>query len=716
MPAACTLLAVLAMSPRLLLHSTCLSYVLLGLTLWLLWRPLPGSPGLSQDLKGAIPVLLVFVLWVNVDAWFLLGPILALLFWLGEQMQTVGDEPPRTPAWLWPAGLAVCLINPHTWHAFTLPVELAPLPAELQHDIRFQRLFLSPWQRGWPYHPVTGVNLAAGAYFVLVGVGLLSFWFNRRNLLGWRLLVWLGFAGLSAWLERAVPFFAVVAGPIAALNFQDALRAKSPARPGNRGFLVGASYGLLMLAALALIVLSWPGWLQGFQGEGRRINWAVQPDGSLQRVALTLQRWYEEKKLGDNDRAFPMHPSVVHYCAWFCPREKGFLDSRFSLFRGVAGEYEEICRTLNPVLDPERGRSGDGSALYKAYFRDRGITHVILYDPALPLLMPAQRRLTLDPADWTLLHIDGQALIYGWKRGGRRLPAGVPAFDADRLAFAPSGPAEVWMIPPAPERGAERESLRADLWSRFKDPVPPPSWEAGAAQVLLSYFEDTAPLRQHQRWLRCVGWSAALVGLPAQSVGSLESAGRMLAQLEHAPFAPADVGQLPPAVPLLAIRAARRALAVNPDDADAHLALGQAYLIMRMLTPERDVADAFPLLSDLRRVQIAGALENALRHNPNLLRGHEILARLYGQNNFLDAALEHLREQLRLTRRNGPVPGENAEAFARRLGQIESNTRELERQVGDRRNEFALQSQKMGAEPYPKARLALRMGLPLRAR
>jgi hypothetical protein len=715
-PAACTLLAVLAMSPRLLLHSTCLSYVLLGLTFWLLWRPLSGPPSVRQELKRAIPLLLVFVLWVNVDAWFLLGPLLALLFWIGEQMQSVGDEPPRTPAWLWLAGLAVCLINPHTWHAFTLPVELAPLPAELQHDVRFQRLFVSPWQRGWPYHPVTGLNLAASAYFALVGLGVLSFLFNVRNLFGWRLLVWLGFAGLAAWLERAVPFFAVVAGPITALNFQDALRSRYAARTGNRVFLFRTSYFLLTVAGLALLFLTWPGWLQGFQGEGRRVEWAVQPDGSLRRVAQTLHRWYQEGKLGDNDRGFPMHPSVVHYCAWFCPEEKGFLDSRFSLFRGVAGEYEEICRTLNPALDPERGgRSGGESGLYKGYFKDRGITHVILYDPNLALLLPAQTRLTLDPPNWTLLHIDGQALIFGWKRGERMLPTGVPAFHADRLAFAPSGPPDEWMIPPVPERDPEREPRRADFWSHFDRPVPPPSWETPAAKVLLRHFEDSALGRQQERTARCLGWAAALVGLPALSAGSLDGAGRVLTQLEEAPFAPADLGQQPPAVPLLAVRAARRALADNPDDAEAYLALGQAYLMLRALTPERDVLGVFPPLARLREMQIAVALENALRRNPNLLPAHEILVRLYAQNNYLDAALEHLREELRLTRRAGAAPGENAESFARRLGQVESNTRELERQVGDRRNEFALQSQKLGAEPYPKARLALRMGLPLRA-
>jgi hypothetical protein len=715
-PAACTLLAVLAMSPRLLLHSTCLSYVLLGLTFWLLWRPVSGPPTFRQELKRTIPLLLVFVLWVNVDAWFLLGPLLALLFWLGEQMQSTGEESRRTPAWLWLAGLAVCLINPHTWHAFTLPVELTPLPAELQHDVRFQRLFVSPWQRGWPYRPDSGLNLAASAYFVLVGLGLVSFLLNPRTLLGWRLLVWLSFAGLSAWLERAVPFFAVVAGPIIALNFQDALWAKYQGRTGNRLFLVRVSYFLLTAAGLGLIFLAWPGWLQGFQGEGRRVEWAVQPDGTLRRVAQTLHRWHQEGKLGDDDRGFPMHPSVVHYCAWFCPEEKGFLDSRFPLFRSVAGEYEDICRTLNPALDPERdSRSESGSERYKSYFKDRGITHVVLYDPSQALLQPAQRRLTIDPQNWTLLHIDGQALIFGWKRGERMLPSGVPAFDANRLAFAPSGPPDGWMIPPVPQRDPEREPRRADFWSHFTSPVPPPSWETGAANVLLRYFEDSAPRRQQERVARCLGWAAALVGLPALSAGPWDGAGRILTQLEQAPLAPADLGQQPPAVPLLAIRAARRALAGNPDDAEASLALGHAYLMLRALTPERAVLGGFPLLARLRQMQIAAALENALRRNPSLFSAHEILFQLYAQNNYLDAALEHLRELRRLTRRTGPAPGENAEAFARRLNQIETATRERERQVGDLRNEFALQSQKVGSEPYPKARLALSMGLALRA-
>ena len=166
LPVLCTLLAVLAMSPRLLLHSTCLSYVFLGLTLWLLWRSPAGPSTPRQDLKRYAPLLLLFVLWVNVDSWFLLGPLLAALFWLGERLLPERgdcDGGRRTPAWLCLAGLAVCLVNPHTWHAFTLPVDLAPLPNELRHDPRFERLFASPWHMSFFYHPVAGLNLGRPA-------------------------------------------------------------------------------------------------------------------------------------------------------------------------------------------------------------------------------------------------------------------------------------------------------------------------------------------------------------------------------------------------------------------------------------------------------------------------------------------------------------------------------------------------------------------------
>ncbi len=279
-PAVCTLLAVLAMSPRLLLHSTCLSYVFLGLAFWLLWRSHAGPSTPRQDVKRYAPLLLLFVLWVNVDGWFLLGPLLAALFWLGDRLRPArsdGDGTRRTPAWLWLAGLAVCLVNPHTWHAFTLPVDLTPLPDELRHDPRFERLLASPWHLNFLYHPVAGLNLATSAYFALLALGLLSFLLNSRHLVGWRLLVWCSFAGLSAWLARAIPFFAVVAAPITVLNLQEAISTKDEVPSTKSRFVLGTSYFVLMGSCLALLALAWIGWLGGFHSAGAASIGACSP-------------------------------------------------------------------------------------------------------------------------------------------------------------------------------------------------------------------------------------------------------------------------------------------------------------------------------------------------------------------------------------------------------------------------------------------------------
>jgi hypothetical protein len=56
-PPACVALALVAMSPRLLLQPAVLSYFLLGLAFWLLWRGAHGRRGLA--------VVLLCALWVN---------------------------------------------------------------------------------------------------------------------------------------------------------------------------------------------------------------------------------------------------------------------------------------------------------------------------------------------------------------------------------------------------------------------------------------------------------------------------------------------------------------------------------------------------------------------------------------------------------------------------------------------------------------------------
>src|SRR5205085_12340755 len=87
----------------------------------------------------------LFALWVNLDSWFLLGPLTIALFVLGEGLQRSLSGPRKeglkrlkSLALVLAVGLAACLLNPYGVRALALPPELAylvvrvtgPLPAE----------------------------------------------------------------------------------------------------------------------------------------------------------------------------------------------------------------------------------------------------------------------------------------------------------------------------------------------------------------------------------------------------------------------------------------------------------------------------------------------------------------------------------------------------------------------------------------------------------
>src|SRR5207253_654610 len=99
--------------------------------------------------------------------------------------------------------------------AFTLPAVLgfsAPVGVLLQ-DPAFANLVVSPfgttyWRSGLAWG---GPGLA---YLALAFLGALSFAVNRRGWRWWRALLWLALFLLSAYQARAIPFFAVVAGPV----------------------------------------------------------------------------------------------------------------------------------------------------------------------------------------------------------------------------------------------------------------------------------------------------------------------------------------------------------------------------------------------------------------------------------------------------------------------------------------------------------------------
>jgi hypothetical protein len=715
------------------LQPACISYVLLGLTFWVLWKPHAGDEetvGRGKSRRRYLALAGVFALWANVDEWFLLGPLLAALFWAGERL---GGRR-VTPGWVVPVGLAACLLNPHTFHVFTLPAELSPVTwtSGLRQDARFQGVFASPWQAEY-LHAAVALNAAALAYFALTLLGLASFLLHRPALRDWRLAVWLPFALLAAWQARTIPFFAVVAAPVLTLNVQDAFAVR-----GNRGVNATAWSAVfrtagrltLVFGLLALILLTWLGRLAGYDREERPVAWGVQADPSLRQAAETLDRWRRQGLLSADERVFAVAPEVAHYGAWFGPGEMHFLDHRFALYPRAAAQYEAVCRALLPEAAPPASPPpgpGGHAADWRQVLREHRVAVVVFADRNPERLFPVLHRLAGDPEHWTLLHVAGQALVVGWNEARPRGAFGPLAFDADGLAFGPQGERARREAPPAPDEGPDHLPPRRDFWDRLARPPAPSSWESAAATVELHLFQDTEPSqRQQQLRSSMSGYAAGLTGLLAdpsavpQTAFQIASARgllfpgdagtRFLVREQLGPFF-AALAERSPALPLLVVRAARRAVAANPEDAGAWLRLGEAYLLLRGVTREHSAEGLLPPLAQLRHVQIVTALEQALRLDPDLEAAHHELAYLYGQRLYLDLALEHQQEELRLTTRAGPRPGEGADEFAGRLEQLEKDTAKLVEMVREGRKKFAAGSPALQGDRVAQADLALRLGM-----
>jgi len=280
-PAVCTVVAFLAMSTLSQLRPTLVSFIFLGLTLYILQRPQHQEPaGRRKTGAKKAPLAsywllpLLFVLWVNLDSWFVLGPATVALYLLGQVLQQVLDpvrtgidapEPKqiRTLALVLVVGLAACLLNPHHYHAFALPSSLAlGLGGVLEGDPLLRPAYAAPFQAQYFQSVVNPVGLA---YYVLVAAGIgsfvVSFSTSRRF---WRLLIWLAFFLLSLYQVRNMPYFAVVAAPITALNFQDFVSARFGTVPhltrGWKWWSLGGRLATLALGVL-LLALVWPGWV-----------------------------------------------------------------------------------------------------------------------------------------------------------------------------------------------------------------------------------------------------------------------------------------------------------------------------------------------------------------------------------------------------------------------------------------------------------------------
>src|SRR5262249_24952612 len=139
----------------------------------------------------------LFALWVNLDGWFVLGPLTVAVYLAGTALRAATlkpdapDRPPVRPlAIVLVVGLLACLLTPHLHRAFVLPRELPVLLANVPPEsvasggVAIQAAAKElPQLPGWPspfnqiYWSRTdvGLNVAGLAYFLLLLVSAASF-------------------------------------------------------------------------------------------------------------------------------------------------------------------------------------------------------------------------------------------------------------------------------------------------------------------------------------------------------------------------------------------------------------------------------------------------------------------------------------------------------------------------------------------------------------
>ena len=699
-PVFCTALAVLTMSMRLHLQPATVSCLMLALCFSFMNR--------KNDRLSPVPLLplaILFLVWANLDGGFILGLAAVALVSFGKVLdkarKTSRDEKtsfchcvathvPRLVASLSALAL-VCMLNPVHIHAFQSLSQL--VGSSRTATSVFQRSYLN----GMASSP-TGV-----AYFALLALGVLSFAGNRSRWHWQWFLPWAGFAVLSICEIRMVPFFAVVAGPVLAWNLQEfwAMRSRS-GRSALSGFLFSRLIPVSLL--VILIGLAWPGWLQAPPYEPRR--WAIETAPSLEAGARTSERWRREGKFISDAQGLHVSRESAAAFAWFCPEEKGVLNPDLT-----AAVLEERTNW------PERLRS-------------EHIDHVIVYDSDRDRLLMALERFLAEPEQWPLLYFQGDLAVFGWRDPLKGESFEGLGLDVNRLAFHPDEHKK------APWNRPEHEPSSRHWWHAFWKPALPRSLDRDEATLLLLQAEamrKTAPFRH------LVAWEAS------QAVGIIASANTWMLQsafldahVRLVLFRPelprAGAGQplldrlalifqqqfkqerddTPAASLYLAIRAARRALAINPDDAYTYSILGECYLRLLHNTREAAWVRKMPELALLRQAQASAALNQAVRLDPHLVQAHLNLGALYAELGYIDLALTHQRAHFDLVRRQGPPSGTPAEKFREEISNSEHFLNELSIEVERRSKLFAADASRLRI--LDRASLALEKGLAGKAR
>jgi hypothetical protein len=751
-------LGLLTISAWLPLQPVLVSYVFLALTLWLLeriWQQPTPSPQANQEagplpvFKKYIPLLVLFVFWANLDEWFILGPVILILYVTAQTLQWLLATPPDRRAEAGSsvvttnlvafAGFAVCLLNPHYWHVYQLPGGLLTdgLGDTLGSDALLALPFASPFRMESFLHAWDHRSVAILAYYPLVAVSLLSFILNWAELRLSHFVVWCLLFLLSAYRMQAIPFFAIAAGPLMGFNLQCYLARQARLSGNSESSKRLRGLALVVVLLVLLLGAAWPGWLQGRPFEARA--WNVDQDQSLERAAWRLDDLRMElarpQRLGPDYGVLNVTPELGNSLAWFGSGEKCFVDDRSNLFPSATrADFLSIRQGLLSLV-PGAPRPPAEATAWRDILRQWKVRLIVVTENDLVRKGSLVTALLDKEKEWALLFLEGRTAIFGWRdpRDGDQ----VDLYRGVRLDLVRRG-----LHPPAAKKAPAnwsghwpRSATPTDLFIRGTPDRSVDREEAIGHWLQFEELRSRAKLRLPAQvdslliagvFFRCgsmsEGWLAlADTRLPLSAFQLNQQAdsdlktdvgtwsnyyrNRLAIQLNEGP----------PHLLFLVIRAARRAIHANPNDYQAWQLLGRAYMALSLNTWERFTGERYARLAQVRQAQAAAAFEQALQIKPDYAQAHGGLYLLFQnkQVGYDDLALYHLQKFARLSNLAGPEPGEKAEDFEKRLGRLTAEIAERKSDIDQRLADF---DREHAASIQARFQVAINLGLIGKAR
>ncbi len=542
-------------------------------------------------------------IWACTDSFFLLGPLTLALVLVGERIHgklMAGQPAPDgtdDPFWAAPphealvrgllAGVAGALLNPMFLGALIRsPLDALGqlIPFELTFgwedhfagDTALIGLPLSPLSSQYFDNPERGDNVPGYCALALFLAGGLLLGVGFARLRATHLALWFGFIAFTLLHYRFIPFTAVVAIPLAAaqLNGLARFRLGGTFDPKTKMLLNLSGIGRILTVTVLILLIgeTVPGHLharisQTALAYNRRVSWGIEGDSGLARSAKLIAQWRSEGSLAPDSRALTSFYDFGDYCAWFAPRERVFLNSRFRFHRSElidlaairrelrtkpgSGDATETASPLKAMADKHRA---DLYVLGQAYQRMR-------VQELVQVRTDFARGGVRNRSASSILHLDGRVSIIA------RIDTASGLAAAQKISFSPERDAFEPDSLVVPDGKAEAPKIAVESWiADYLDRPQVGSLSTDDAQLFVDLGKLTSS-EADQLWMFNremaikSGWAAGpTIGFyfepPPRSPGGEELA-----------------------YPILANRAARRAISETPDDPEPYRFLAEAYAL-----------------------------------------------------------------------------------------------------------------------------------------